>query len=51
VQVVGLSRWPLPVPGLAASAPAGSAATTVAQAHDSFETAHVLGDIIGESMG
>ena len=51
VQVIGLSRWPLLVPGFAADA-AGSDPVTVAQAHDSFETAHrVLGNIIGETMG
>ena len=51
VQVIGLSRWPLLVPGFAADATSSDAAT-VAQAHDSFETAHrVLGNLIGETMG
>jgi hypothetical protein len=51
VQVIGLSRWPLLVPGFAADA-ASSDPATVARAHDSFETAHrVLGNIIGETMG
>lgn len=51
VQVIGLSRWPLLVPGFAADA-ASTDAATVAQAHESFETAHrVLGNVIGETMG
>lgn len=51
VQVIGLSRWPLLVPGFAADATSSDAAT-VARAHDSFETAHrLLGNIIGETMG
>ena len=51
VQVIGLSRWPLLVPGFAADATSADAAT-VAAAHDSFETAHrVLGNLIGETMG
>ena len=51
VQVIGLSRWPLLVPGFAADA-AGSDPAVVGQAHDSFETAHrVLGTIVGETMG
>ena len=51
VQVIGLSRWPLLVPGFAADA-ASTAPATAAQAQDSFETAHrVLGNIIGESFG
>jgi hypothetical protein len=41
VQVVGLSRWPLLVPGYAESGDKGA-----------FETAHhVLGTIIGETLG
>jgi hypothetical protein len=51
VQVIGLSRWPLLVPGFAADA-AGTDPATAAQAQDSFETAHrVLGNIIGENFG
>jgi hypothetical protein len=51
VQVIGLSRWPLLVPGFAADAMSADPAT-VAAAHDSFETAHrVLGNLIGETMG
>ena len=51
VQVIGLSRWPLLVPGFAADA-AGTDPATAARAQGSFETAHrVLGNIIGESFG
>ena len=51
VQVIGLSRWPLLVPGFAADATSTDPATA-AQAQDAFETAHrVLGNIIGESFG
>ena len=51
VQVIGLSRWPLLVPGFAADA-ASTDPATAAQAQDAFETAHrVLGTIIGESFG
>jgi hypothetical protein len=51
VQVIGLSRWPLLVPGFAADA-TSSYPATAAQAQDAFETAHrVLGNIIGESFG
>ena len=51
VQVIGLSRWPLLVPGFAADATSTDPATA-AQARDAFETAHrVLGNIIGESFG
>ena len=51
VQVIGLSRWPLLVPGFAADA-ADTDAATAAQAKDAFETAHrVLGNIIGEGFG
>ena len=51
VQVVGLSRWPLLVPGLAADA-ASTDQATAAQARDAFETAHrVLGTVIGENFG
>jgi hypothetical protein len=51
VQVVGLLRWPLLVPGFAADAVSADAAT-VAAAHDSFTTAHqILGTVIGETFG
>jgi hypothetical protein len=51
VQVVGLSRWPLLVPGFAADATSTDPAT-VASGYDSFETAHrVLGNLIGETLG
>src|SRR5215204_5246420 len=51
VQVVGLSRWPLLVPGFAADA-ASTDPATAAQAQDGFQSAHrVLGNIIGESFG
>jgi hypothetical protein len=51
VQVLGLSRWPVLVPGFAADATSTDPATA-AQAQDAFETAHrVLGNIIGESFG
>jgi hypothetical protein len=51
VQVAGLSRWPLLVPGFAADA--ASADPAVASAgRERFETAHqVLGTLIGETMG
>ena len=51
VQVVGLSRWPLLVPGFAADATSSDPAT-VSRAYDAFETAHrVLGNAIGETLG
>jgi Domain of unknown function (DUF4386) len=51
VQVIGLSRWPLLVPGFAVDA-TSTDPTTAARAQDAFETAHrVLGNIIGESFG
>jgi hypothetical protein len=51
VQVIGLSRWPLLVPGFAEDASSTDPATA-SQAQDAFETAHrVLGNIIGESFG
>jgi hypothetical protein len=50
VQVVGLSRWLLLVPGYATDAAAGG--TTGQDALDSFRTAHqVLGVAIGETTG
>jgi hypothetical protein len=51
VQVIGLSRWPLLVPGYAADA-AGSEPARAAAGRNSFETAHqILGQIIGETFG
>ncbi len=51
VQVVGLLRWPLLVPGFARDAASGDPATAAA-AKDSFETAHrILGTVIGETCG
>jgi hypothetical protein len=51
VQVIGLSRWPLLVPGFAADA-ASTDAATAAHGRESFETAHfILGNVIGETLG
>ena len=51
VQVVGLLRWPLLVPGYAADAARGSAAVA-ADARDAFTTASdILGTAIGETLG
>ena len=51
VQVIGLLRWPLLVPGYAADA-AGSDPTVAAAARDSFSTAHhLLGTVVGETLG
>jgi hypothetical protein len=51
VQVVGLLRWPLLVPGYAADAASNDAATAAA-ARDSFANANLLlGNIIGETLG
>lgn len=51
VQVIGLSRWPLLVPGFATDATSPDPATA-AQAQESFETANrLLGNVIGESFG
>jgi hypothetical protein len=51
VQVIGLSRWPLLVPGFASDA-ASSDAATAAHGRESFETAHlILGNVIGETFG
>ncbi len=53
VQVVGLLRWPLLVPGLADTvADPATTATTRADAIDTFQTLHdMLGGVIGESFG
>ncbi len=51
VQVIGLLRWPLLVPGYAADA-AGPDAAVAAAARDSFTTAHhLLGTVVGETLG
>ena len=51
VQVVGLLRWPLLVPGFAADA-AGPDPASAAAARDSFVLAHrILGNLIGETLG
>jgi hypothetical protein len=51
VQVVGLLRWPLLVPGYAADAASVDPAVAAA-ARDSFATAHrILGTIVGETTG
>ncbi len=51
VQTVGLSRWPLLVPGFAADA-ASANATTAADAEAHFRTAStILGTVIGETFG
>jgi hypothetical protein len=51
VQVIGLLRWPLLVPGYASDAAGGDAATASA-ARDSFTTASdILGTAIGETLG
>ena len=51
MQVVGLLRWPLLVPGWAATA-AGTDPAAAAAARESFATANrVLGNLIGETGG
>lgn len=51
VQVIGLSRWPLLVPGYAEAALSPDP-TVAAAARDSFTTAHhVLGTVVGETFG
>ena len=51
VQVVGLLRWPLLVPGYAVDATSANPAVAAA-AQDSFLTAHrILGNLIGETLG
>ena len=51
VQVVGLMRWPLLVPGYASDAASANAATA-ADARDAFSTASdILGTAIGETLG
>jgi Domain of unknown function (DUF4386) len=51
VQVIGLMRWPLLVPGYASDAVSGSP-SAAASARDSFTTASdILGTAIGETLG
>ena len=51
VQVVGLLRWPLLVPGYAADASSPDPAVAAA-ARESFTTAHhLLGTVVGETLG
>jgi hypothetical protein len=51
VQVVGLMRWPLLVPGYAVDAASADPAVAAA-GRDSFETAHhLLGTVVGETFG
>ena len=51
VQVIGLLRWPLLVPGYAADA-TSTDPTVAAAARQSFTTAHeILGQVVGESFG
>ncbi len=51
VQVIGLARWPLLVPGFAADATSADPAVAAA-ARDSFLLAHqILGNLIGETFG
>ena len=51
VQVIGLSRWPLLVPGFAAGAASPDPAVAAA-ARDSFLLAHrLLGTVLGETFG
>jgi Domain of unknown function (DUF4386) len=51
VQVIGLLRWPILVPGYASDAASGSAGVA-AGARDSFTTAsNILGTAVGETLG
>jgi hypothetical protein len=51
VQVIGLTRWPLLVPGYAADS-VNADPSIAAAARDSFATAHrILGNLIGEALG
>ena len=51
VQVIGLLRWPLLVPGYAADATSPDPAVAAA-ARDAFTTAHhLLGNVVGETLG
>ena len=51
VQVIGLLRWPLLVPGYAADAASPDPVVATA-ARESFATAHLLlGNVVGETLG
>jgi hypothetical protein len=51
VQVIGLLRWPILVPGYAADAASGNSGVAHA-ARDSFTTANtILGTVVGETFG
>jgi hypothetical protein len=51
VQVIGLLRWPILVPGFASDAASGNAGVA-ASARDSFTTASdILGTAVGETLG
>ena len=51
VQVIGLARWPVLVPGYAADATSTDPAVAAA-ARESFEMAHrILGNLVGETFG
>jgi hypothetical protein len=51
VQVIGLLRWPILVPGFASDAASGDAGVA-ASARDSFTTASdILGTAVGETLG
>ncbi len=51
VQVIGLLRWPVLVPGFADDA-ASADPVIAAAARDHFDTAHtILGNVIGETLG
>ena len=51
VQVIGLSRWPLLVPGYAADAASGDPAVADAAMHSFVTAHHILGNLIGETFG
>ena len=51
VQVIGLSRWPLLVPGFASDVVNGNAATAAAAADDFHTVSTILGTVIGETFG
>ena len=51
VQVIGLSRWPLLVPGFASDAINANAVTAAAAARNFHTTSTILGTVIGETFG
>lgn len=51
VQVIGLSRWPLLVPGFANDAVNGNPATAAAAADHFHAASTILGTVIGETFG